>query len=151
MTRVLFATDEQIVGIAQDVWSSFTGKVIRWANDEVVPGSDDVTVGSVAVTGEWRGYVLLACPTQLARTAASAMFDVPAEQLTDDEVADALGELTNMIGGNIKSLLPRPGRLSMPAVTVGASNVAPMPRAQLLNKVSLACDGLQLAVSVWQT
>jgi chemotaxis protein CheX len=150
MTRGHFATDEQIVGIAQDVWSSFTGKVIRWANDEVVAGSDDVTVGSVAVTGEWRGYVLLACPTQLARTAASAMFDVPAEQLTDDEVADALGELTNMIG-NIKSLLPRPGHLSMPAVTVGASNVAPMPRAQLLNKVSLACDGLQLAVSVWQT
>jgi chemotaxis protein CheX len=151
MTREPFATDEQIVGITQDVWSSFTGKVIGSAPEEVALDAGDVNVGRAAVTGDWQGCVLLACPTQLARTAASAMFDLPAERLTDDEVADALGELTNMIGGNIKSLLPQPGRLSMPAVTVGASNVAPTPRAQLLNKVSLACDGLQLAVSVWQT
>jgi chemotaxis protein CheX len=151
MTRVLFATDEQIVGIAQDVWSSFTGRSIRPADDELAAGADDLTVGSVAVTGAWRGHVLLACPAQLARTAASAMFDVPAEELTDDEVADALGELTNMIGGNVKSLLPGPGRLSMPEVTVGSSDVVRMPRAVLLNRVTLACEGLQLTVSVWQT
>jgi chemotaxis protein CheX len=150
MTRLLFATDEQIAGITQDVWNSFTGKVLGSADDEAVAGSDDVTVGSVAVTGEWRGYVLLACPTQLARTAASAMFDVPADQLTDDEVADALGELTNMIGGNVKSLLPGPGRLSIPAVTVGAWYVDRMSRSVLLNRVSFVCEGLRLTVSVWQ-
>jgi chemotaxis protein CheX len=151
MTRMLFATDEQIVGIAHDVWSSFTGTSLRAADDELAAGTDDLIVGSVAVTGEWRGSVLLACPTQLARTAASAMFDVPAEELTDDEVADALGELTNMIGGNVKSLLPGPGRLSMPEVTVGSSDVVRMPHAVLLNRVALACDGLRLTVSVWQT
>jgi chemotaxis protein CheX len=151
MTRVLFATDEQIVGIAQDVWSTFTGTSIRAADDETAAGSDDIIVGSVAVSGEWQGYVLLACPTQLARTAASAMFEVPAGKLTDDEVADALGELTNMVGGNVKSLLPGPARLSLPTVTVGESFVLRMPRAELLNKVSLACDGLELTVSVWQT
>ncbi|HVD28484.1 MAG TPA: chemotaxis protein CheX [Mycobacteriales bacterium] len=79
-------------------------------------------------------------PTRLARTAASAMFDRPAEALTDDEVADALGELTNMIGGNLKSLLPGPSRLSMPAVTVGATTAHPAPGAVLVNTVSLACE-----------
>jgi chemotaxis protein CheX len=133
------------------VWSSFTGTAIGSATEEVTLDAGDVTVGRVGVMGPWRGCVLLACPTQLARTAASAMFDLPAEQLTDDEVADALGELTNMIAGNIKSLLPGPSRLSMPAVRVNASSTVRMPHAVLVNTVSLACEGLPLTVSIWQT
>jgi chemotaxis protein CheX len=151
MIREMFASDEQIVGITQDVWSSFVGTVIGSAAEEVALDAVDVTVGCVAVTGDWKGCVLLACPKQLARTAASAMFDLPAEQLTGDEIADALGELTNMVAGNIKSLLPGPSRLSIPVVMVGASSTVRMPSAVLVNTVSLACEGLPLTVSIWQT
>jgi hypothetical protein len=49
-----------------------------------------------------------------------------------------------MIGGNIKSLIPGPSRLSMPTVTVGASSTVPMPGAALLGTVSLACESLPL-------
>ena len=151
MIREMFASDEQIVAITQDVWSSFTGTAIGSASEEVALDAGDVTVGRVAVTtGPWQGCVLLACPTELARNAASAMFDLPAEQLTDDEVADALGELTNMIAGNIKSLLPGPSRLSMPAVMVNASSTVRMPHAVVVNTVSFACAGLPLTVSIWQ-
>lgn len=150
MTRQMFATDEQIVAITQDVWSSFTGKAIGSVAEEPALEAGDVTAGRVAVTGDWRGCVVLVCPTQLARAAASAMFDLPGERLSDDEVADALGELTNMIGGNIKSLLPGSSRLSMPAVTVGASSSISTPGAVLLNSVALACEGLPLTVSIWQ-
>ena len=151
MIREMFASDEQIVGITQDVWSSFVGTVIGSAAEEVALDAVDVAVGCVAVTGAWTGCVLLACPKQLARTAASAMFDLPAEQLTGDEIADALGELTNMVAGNIKSLLPGPSRLSIPVVMVGASSTVRMPSAVLVNTVSLACEGLPLTVSIWQT
>jgi chemotaxis protein CheX len=151
LTQDMLPTDEQIAGITHDVWNSFTGKAVRSAPEQMALDGGDVAVARVAVTGAWRGSVLLACPTDLARTAASAMFNRPAERLTDDEVADALGELTNMIGGNIKSLLPGPSRLSLPSVTVGASSTVPMPGAVLVNSVFLACEGLPLTVSVWQT
>jgi chemotaxis protein CheX len=143
-------TDEEILGITRDVWESFTGRRIELAGDQARPDGGDVTVGCVTVTGAWQGNVRLACPAQLAQMAASAMFDLPAAQLDDEQVADALGELTNMIGGNIKSLIPGPSRLSMPTVTVGASSTVPMPRAALLSTVSLACEGLPLTVSVWR-
>jgi chemotaxis protein CheX len=143
-------TDEEILGITRDVWESFTGRAIDVADGQAHPGGGDVTVGCVTVTGAWQGSVLLACPAQLARLAAAAMFDLPAEQLDDREVADALGELTNMVGGNIKSLIPGPSRLSMPAVTVGASPTVKPPRAALVTTVSLACEGLPLTVSVWR-
>jgi chemotaxis protein CheX len=143
-------TDEEVLGITRDVWESFTGRTIELADDQVRADGGDVTVGCVTVTGEWQGSVLLACPAQLARMAASAMFDLPAEQLDDEQVADALGELTNMIGGNLKSLIPGPSRLSMPTVTVGASSTDPTPHAALLSSVSLVCEGLPLTVSVWR-
>ena len=143
-------TDEEILGITRDVWESFTGRAIDVADGQARPGGGDVTVGCVTVTGAWQGSVLLACPAQLARMAAAAMFDLPAEQLDDREVADALGELTNMVGGNIKSLIPGPSRLSMPAVTVGASPAVKPPHAALVATVSLACEGLPLTVSVWR-
>jgi chemotaxis protein CheX len=143
-------TDEEVLGITRDVWESFTGRTIELADDQVRPDGGDVTVGCVTVTGEWQGNVLLACPAQLARMAASAMFDLPAEQLDGEQVADALGELTNMIGGNIKSLIPGPSRLSMPTVTVGASSTDPMPHAALLSRVSLVCEDRPLTVSVWR-
>jgi len=142
-------TDEEILGITRDVWESFTGRAIDVADGQARPGGD-VTVGCVTVTGAWQGSVRLACPAQLARMAAAAMFDLPAEQLDDREVADALGELTNMVGGNIKSLIPGPSRLSMPAVTVGAAPTVKPPRAALVARVSLACEGLPLTVSVWR-
>ena len=143
-------TDEEILGITRDVWESFTGRTIELADDHPRPDGGDVTVGCVTVTGEWQGDVLLACPAQLARMAASAMFDLPAAQLDAEQVADALGELTNMIGGNLKSLIPGPGRLSMPTVTVAASSTVHVPGAALLSTVSLACEGLPLTVSVWR-
>jgi chemotaxis protein CheX len=143
-------TDEEILGITRDVWESFTGRTIGLADDQVRPDGGDVTVGCVTVAGEWQGKVLLACPARLARMAASAMFALPAAQLDDEQVADALGELTNMIAGNVKSLIPGPSRLSMPTVTVGAPSAAPMPGAALLGTVSLACEGLLLTVSVWR-
>jgi chemotaxis protein CheX len=144
-------TDEEILAITRDVWESFTGREIELTDDQLRPDGGDVTVGCVTVTGGWQASVLLACPARLARMAASAMFDRPAEQLGDQDVADALGELTNMIGGNIKSLIPGPSRLSMPSVTVGGSSTARVPGAALLSTVSLACEGLPLTVSVWRT
>ena len=38
------------------------------------------------------------------------------EPLDDAEVADAVGELVNMVGGNIKSLMPGPSALTLPVV-----------------------------------
>jgi chemotaxis protein CheX len=39
--------------------------------------------------------------------------------VSDADVADAVGELVNMIGGNVKSLMPGPSALSLPVVAAG--------------------------------
>lgn len=63
-------------------------------------------VGEVTIGGGWTGRVVVACDRQLAHTFAAAMFDRGAELVTESDVVDALSELTNIVGGNFKSLVP---------------------------------------------
>jgi hypothetical protein len=43
-----------------------------------------------------------------AAECAAIMYGRRAEELTPPEVLDAWGELVNMVGGNLKALLPAP-------------------------------------------
>lgn len=44
---------------------------------------------------------------------------VPQPTSFDDDVRDAMGEITNIIGGNMKPILPHGVGLSMPSVVYG--------------------------------
>jgi chemotaxis protein CheX len=87
---------------------------------------------------------------ELASAAAEAMFAAEPGSLSADEVSDALGELTNMIGGNIKSLLPAPSRLSVPSVAEGESYTVRIPGARLLESVVLVCSAGPLHIALWK-
>ena len=49
------------------------------------------------------------------------LMQIPKPLQFDNDVYDALGELANMIGGNLKSVLPRGVSLSLPSVVEGAN------------------------------
>jgi chemotaxis protein CheX len=44
------------------------------------------------------------------------MFDMPAEAISPDELRDAVGEVANILGGNVKTLIAGKCRLSLPSV-----------------------------------
>ncbi len=145
-------TAADITSIAQDVWSSFLPmdlEVHPLGAD--APGLEGRTMtGTVHVSGEWQGTVFLEVPSDLASAAAEAMFAADPGSLSADEVCDALGELTNMVGGNIKSLLPAPSKLSIPSVAEGESYTVRVPGAVLVDRVALVCAAGPLHVSVWK-
>jgi chemotaxis protein CheX len=72
----------------------------------------------VHITGAWNGAIALSCDTDFAGQAASIMFDLAAVPPTTEEMQDALGELTNIVGGNVKALLPESCHLSLPAALI---------------------------------
>lgn len=107
-----------------------------------------VVTATVRILGAWRGCVVLTTPEPLARAAAAAMLGVRTEQLSRADVADAVGELANVVAGNLKSLLPAPSTLSLPAVAAGL--VLPAPGAALLNDVLLTGPAGSVALTVWR-
>lgn len=80
-------------------------------------------IGSIGVAGFLTGAISVFLPKSLARRAVAAMLmlDSP-DQLADGELVDAIGELTNMVGGSIKTELFQKAPLfdiSVPSVYIG--------------------------------
>ena len=88
------------------------------------------------------------CAGGLARRVASIMFGADVCDLSPDRVSDALGELTNIIGGKIKALLPEPSQLSMPAVTEGTDYLFSVPGSRPTAQLSFTCEGKPLQITL---
>ena len=145
-------TEEQVLAITQDVWESFL--VLRLEQHPLAeaapPLAGPTVTGCVHITGEWDGSVFLQVGAGHAQAAAEAMFGADPGSLSESEVSDALGELTNMVGGNIKSLVPAPSKLSLPSVSEGENYTVRVPGAVLLSRVALLCGDAPVLVSVWK-
>lgn len=119
-TRSELATD--IDDVTRQVWEHVLALTPTTVHpDDCDPDDDRVCTvsSSVHIIGGWSGAVSLAMTPDLTLEIASRMFDATAEDLSAEEVDDAVGEMANMIGGNVKSLLGGVAQLSMPTVTRG--------------------------------
>jgi chemotaxis protein CheX len=80
-------------------------------------------IGSLGVAGFLSGSISVFLTRGLAKlTAAKMLMLDESEELADEELTDAIGELTNMIGGNIKTELFKKTPLfdiSVPSVYIG--------------------------------
>lgn len=72
--------------------------------------------GCAAIEGAWQGEVLIRCDEPLGRAAAATFFALPPDEVGVSEDPDTIAELTNVLGGNLKCLLPPGCHLSLPRV-----------------------------------
>lgn len=120
MTVDELPTVEQLNMIAEDAWSAYLDPEGDTPLEIDVPEAVPVELSaSVAVVGAWNGHLVVSCSRNGSRDVASAMLALPADELSADDIGDALGELANVLGGNVKSLLPAPSTLSLPRVGAG--------------------------------
>lgn len=80
----------------------------------------DTIIATVDITGTPSARVELACSPALARAVAAAMFATGEDALEHDAVFDAVGELVNIVGGNVKALVDGEASLSLPALRIEA-------------------------------
>ncbi len=142
--------ETQMADVVESVWLSTIGLTITPAATFAPPdeASDKFMFGRVHISGAYTGVVTITCPQALARQAMSIMCDVDQDTLTESEVRDALGELTNMIGGNVKSLLPGPSSLSLPEVAHGFDPGTNTPGSSAVHQVGFDCLGELLLVTL---
>lgn len=139
----------QVREITEQVWES----VLMTALDPVdVDGEDPfaghAVTGCVQVTGAWEGAITISCTPNLARNAAATMFELGATPPSDDEVRDALGELANVVGGNVKALLPGTTHLSLPIVATGDRRTLAVIASETVCTLRFAWEGEPVEVTV---
>ena len=101
--------------VTTEVWTSFLAHHEPLERSASPLAEPEVVCASVAIRGEWDGVVTLEMAPEAAWRATQQM--LPHHRVDHEDVRDALGELVNMIGGNIKSLLPSGCTLGLPVVS----------------------------------
>ncbi|MBI1853909.1 MAG: chemotaxis protein CheX [Planctomycetes bacterium] len=88
--------------------------------DEAVVRRDYAVTAMVGFGGQFTGLLTVSCSERMACRITEAMIGVPVPELGPD-VTDALGEVSNMVGGNIVVKMAGRGNidLSLPTVIVG--------------------------------
>lgn len=71
---------------------------------------------TVRINGDWNAELRVIASDKLAQVIACAMFDMCEPDLSTSEKLDALGEVANVIGGNIKGNVGVESDLSLPCV-----------------------------------
>lgn len=83
------------------------------------PGPGRLTA-TVQLAGVWNGAVAVECGPEQACQFAGRFLSIHPPDRVDDVVRDVLGELANMIGGNLKCVVTDGVLLSLPSVVDGA-------------------------------
>lgn len=123
--------EAEIQQFTSDAWTSVLGLDLEPTGRAFATTTDTIT-GCVQVTGGWRGTVVLVCPVPLARKVSAVMFGLSPDAVSVEHETDAIGELINILGGNIKALLPGPSYLSLPTVAHGTSYAVRIPGGQCI-------------------
>jgi chemotaxis protein CheX len=102
------------------VFQAMVGLDVTPLEDEVWSAGADRVAAAVHLAGSWMGALVLESSCRQACQLAGHYLSMEPPEAVDDDVRDVLGELVNMIGGNLKSALCPGASLSMPTVIDGS-------------------------------
>jgi chemotaxis protein CheX len=140
--------DADVEEVVKSIWSTLVDAPLDAGGSTGASEESSVT-GVVNIDGAWCGAVFVQCPLVLASLVTAAMFQGD-EDPTLDDVSDALGELTNMVAGNVKALLPEPSSLSLPTVAFGSNYQISVVGTRVIATVPFTSESHVLVVSVVQ-
>ncbi|MCC6538493.1 MAG: chemotaxis protein CheX [Bryobacterales bacterium] len=121
--------------------------------DSPGPGPIGGVSAMVGIVGSWTGTGAVSCDEALACKLAGAMLMSQYDKV-DDDVLDAMGEIANMVIGNIKTNLESdlgPLQLGVPTVTYGRDFATRSTVKTSWTLVPFECGGDTLFVQVLMT
>lgn len=90
---------------------------------------------AISIHGPWSGRVVVATTDAVLRATVASMCCVHPHECRVSDLSDALLELTNMLGGSVKALLPDDCRLGIPTTLTHA------PTEEFDVDRAFRCDG----------
>jgi len=112
--------------------------------------AEEHLLASVSLSGMWTGRVEVRLARGLAFAATAAMLMQPEDTLSEADVMDAIREIANMIGGVLKSSLPRPCAMALPVSSVSGEGRGDGSQAGEELAVAFRHPAGGLMVSVWE-
>jgi hypothetical protein len=138
---------DDVWNVVEAVWESLLG--VWPAPAEPVRVGEDWLSAVVTVDGDWRGAVSFSCSFRTAQHVSRTMLDVAGNEPHPDleDVADAVREVVNVLGGNVKALVPGSRSLGLPVLACGR----PALDGDLVGEVHVGWPGHVAHLGIWHT
>jgi chemotaxis protein CheX len=139
--------DEALSQIVDAMWSSYFAHV-----EPLLPAFEPhdvegpVLCASVGISGARPGLVSVVVERSGAAPLAAALLQED-EALADEDIYDSLGEIANIVGGNVKALVPDAGALGLPGIS--AAQPLPSSAARQAARLDANWQGHWLTFVVW--
>lgn len=134
--------EPEIIELTRTVWETVLAMSIEPVPKDEAPDDKGETVSAcVHISGGWVGSVVVTCPRAVAVRIACQMFELEPDDTEEELVHDAVGEVVNMIGGNVKGLVPGPSQLSLPAVATGLHTRLAVPGSKPITVLGFRTEG----------
>lgn len=140
----------ELAQIVESVFATMMNLEAHESGTQWFPGGERLTA-AVHLAGHWNGAVLLECDRDPARRFAARFLSTDPPGAGDDVVRDVLGELANMIGGNLKCVLMQGIKLSMPSVVEGSDYRLRICGAAVRERLAFGCEEGPFWVTVLAT
>jgi chemotaxis protein CheX len=116
LTQTYEAETQQIV---VDVFTSMLKMELERVDVPDERYHSPILTAAVHFVGSWKGALRIECTPEQVFEYTRRLLGVELPTEVNEDVCDAFGELANMIGGNLKAVLPPVVQLSMPSVVKG--------------------------------
>ena len=138
---------EAVLNIANDVFYALIDKregTVRECAEEIEPFQDPIYAW-IESQGDKQLRVMLAMEDSTSKDLTRAMYLLgETDEVTEEDQRDAFGEIVNVIGGNMKSIVEDSGNLVLPKV----EKEKPTDQDSPLVSVNLNWKGKFLVVSI---
>ena len=141
---------DMVAEIVKSVFLTMMELEVVTSETPSAPTGDRLT-SFVQLNGEWNGAVMFECTRSQACQFAGRILGMEPPEAVDDDVRDMLGELANMIGGNMKCTMATGVRLSMPTVMEGNDYEMRVCGSEVLERLGFQCDQGNFWVTVLVT
>lgn len=124
-------------------------ELVRESEELSAPIEFNGVIGTVGFTGKMTGLLYLCMSERLANEAAARILGGPA---SPEDVNDVIGELTNMVTGNLKSKMVDQGYnsvLSIPTVLRGEKIAVASLQAALTLMIELAVPSVSEKLNLY--
>lgn len=126
---------EDLESIVAMVFATMMGLEVQPC-EQPCPASAGMLTAAVYLTGEWNGAVCIHVEPRRACSFAGHFLGMPAPDAICDDVRDVMGELANMVAGNLKCTLTPGIRVSIPSVTDGPGYSLRVCGAHVVSRIS---------------
>jgi chemotaxis protein CheX len=114
------------------------------------PGPSEGVLALIGLAGQWAGTGTFSCTAESAQRISGALL-MQEYSSVDEDVLDAIGEVTNMVLGNVKTALEEelgPMGLSIPTVIYGRNFTTRSVGKSQWTVVPFDCDGHNVEIHI---